>query len=223
MASQEEFDSKIALIIPEWDKAENYIKVAEQIGGKVVFPSIKELRYAGRRIADALKAKATGDLEKAVEYLVDAHFNCCRSRHDAVDASVSTMATEISVLTRKVGFDPVIRAFPEFHNLNAMVIDSQKMIAASRQDRENRELIYASVEGVPFQKIVDLYRSFQANEHVIRSIAKSERRKKFWGAVGVGLSLLIAGLSLWASWDDLKKQFGIRDAVTFPTPIEDQP
>ena len=45
----------------EWDKAESIIKLAEQVSGEIVFPSINELRYAGRRISEALSCISRGD------------------------------------------------------------------------------------------------------------------------------------------------------------------
>ena len=53
--------------------AEKDIKIAEQIGDQVVFPSIKELRYAGRRIVDALQALSKSeDAAKVTALLEDA-------------------------------------------------------------------------------------------------------------------------------------------------------
>src|ERR1700730_11122379 len=37
----------------EWNKAEGDIKTAEMVVHSIVIPSIKELRYAGRRVIDA--------------------------------------------------------------------------------------------------------------------------------------------------------------------------
>ena len=54
MAVWKLYEARIASICAEWDRAEKYIKLAEQIGGKVVFPAVAELRYAGRRIIEAL-------------------------------------------------------------------------------------------------------------------------------------------------------------------------
>lgn len=211
MATQDEFDAKITQIIAEWNKAESDIKTAEQIGGKVVFPSIKELRYAGRRVIDAIDQSRKGKLDLAVEYLVDAHFDCCRGRHDAVDATISIMASEMQVILSKVGYDSALKAFPEFSKLNSMVVNSQKLIASSRQDRNQREKIYASVEGVPFNDMVNSYRDFKANEPVMRSLASWERKKSAIKTGTTIVSLILAGFAVWAGWPQIREQIWRKD------------
>jgi hypothetical protein len=50
-------DDHLALlraIQDEWNRAETDIKTAELVVNNIVIPSVKELRYAGRRIVDAL-------------------------------------------------------------------------------------------------------------------------------------------------------------------------
>jgi hypothetical protein len=54
MPSFNDYKDILEIICKEWDLAEKYIKEAEQVANNVVFPSIKELRYAGRRIVDGL-------------------------------------------------------------------------------------------------------------------------------------------------------------------------
>ena len=116
------------------------------------------------------------NFDQALEYLIDARFDCMRARHDAVDTTVSTAAAEIKAVTDRVGHDVVIRGFPEYSKLITLISDSQVKIASSRFNRNNREAIYANrgqakiVEGavvsVDFTSLVVLYRSFQANENV---------------------------------------------------------
>lgn len=43
MTDREPYKKSISSILDEWNRAEEYIKIAEQISEKVVFPSIKEL------------------------------------------------------------------------------------------------------------------------------------------------------------------------------------
>jgi hypothetical protein len=77
MAALEEYKSVLTEIHDEWKKAEFCIKQAEQVNYAVVFPAIKELRYAGRRIVDALYLIASdGNQKKISEFLLDAKFDC---------------------------------------------------------------------------------------------------------------------------------------------------
>ena len=214
MTNKAEFDASIARISEEWNKAEEYVKVAEQIEGKVVFPSIKELRYAGRRVIEALECAHKNEYKQALEYLIDARFDCMRARHDAVDTTVSTAAAEIKAVTDRVGHDVVIRGFPEYSKLITLISDSQVKIASSRFNRNNREAIYANrgqakiVEGavvsVDFTSLVVLYRSFQANENVIKSLGKKDRFWQLWAVISTLLLILFGAVGAITAWPVIK-------------------
>jgi hypothetical protein len=200
MTAQKDFETKVSEIVSEWNKAEESIKIAEQIGHKVVFPAVKELRYAGRRIVDAIDAKAKGEPKKALEYLVDAHFNCFRSRHDAIDATISTIAIELETITKKIGHSATIQAYPNFHKLNAAIIQAHTLVVSSRGKRDSREEVYGTVRGIPFTEIVRDFREFKANYKVMKSLARRER----WSKVGFWIMLVLTILSVMAGWPTIK-------------------
>jgi hypothetical protein len=54
-ANLEAYRDALGSILTEWNQAERDIKIAEQVSMRVVEPSIKELRYAGRRVTEALR------------------------------------------------------------------------------------------------------------------------------------------------------------------------
>ena len=86
------YKALLSEIVSEWNRAEQEIKRAEQLAGKAVTPAINELRYGGRRVIDALQGIANGDdPQKIQDLLRDACFDCHRARHDAIDASISTI------------------------------------------------------------------------------------------------------------------------------------
>ncbi len=65
----------LKLICVEWDHAESEIKLAEQVGLEVVIPSINELRYAGRRVIEAMALEQTpSNALKLQELLSDSRF-----------------------------------------------------------------------------------------------------------------------------------------------------
>jgi hypothetical protein len=196
MATRKKLDALFQEIRDEWDKAEADIKLAEQIGEQVVFPSIKELRYAGRRIVDALLAVQDGDEQLAIKYLNDAKFDCHRARHDAIDAGLSTIAAELSVYQKKIGYGPILAVLPDYSQLVTKLYTSQEKIVASRNDRRNRELVYKSIQEVEFTAIAQRYRAFKANEHIMRAVARKER---LWRVVPVIISLvalIFAGMAV---------------------------
>ena len=76
-----------------WDETEIVIKRAERIRAQVVEPAINELRYAGRRLVDAMHLADTAganakDRETFDSYVRDCLFRCYCAQHDALDASI---------------------------------------------------------------------------------------------------------------------------------------
>lgn len=196
----EEHKEQIARIRAEWDKAEEDIKIAEQVCNKVVWPSVKELRYAGRRVIDALHAINNGlPAEEVNKLLQDAEFDCHRSRHDAIDAATATIAIRLEIAHAKLGYDAILKVFPQFPQLRAKLNSVMQRIRESRGDRSSRERIYSAIEAERLNDIVLLYNSFTESEDIMKDLAKRQRREKLLslcvGIVGalVGIvSLIIA-------------------------------
>lgn len=178
-----------------WNKAERAIKLAEQVNAKIINPAIYELRYAGRRIVESDEALAAGDLPKALGLLSDAHFDCSRARHDAIDAATSKMVGDIHLAITKLGAPAVMAAFPEVSKLLGDLGETRDLIAVSREQRENRDLVYASIENDELPELVKRYRAFVASEALMKSYVRRARGEViFLRATTVG-SLALAALA----------------------------
>ncbi|NBC97342.1 MAG: hypothetical protein GVY27_13435 [Deinococcus-Thermus bacterium] len=128
------FDEAVILLCQVWNAAERDIKIAEQIDGAVIVPSINELRYAGRRFVEAQEVRVRGgDPAKADRYLGDAWFACLRARHDAIDASVSKIAKDLDAAVDSFGHVPIARGFPRFTELKRTLFDFHG--ASSRHEK----------------------------------------------------------------------------------------
>jgi hypothetical protein len=193
-----DFADKLKEIRAEWDKAESSIKIAEQINNQVVFPAVKELRYAGRRIVDALANCATTGDEAAIRALLDdALFDCYRARHDAIDAAVSKVSTHLDAVTGKLGYRAFVDAFPDFAVLYDELGKAQEIIASSRGMRSDRDKLYTAIESVNLPPLVALYRKFKSSEPVMRGLAQEERRLRaitIGSAVVLGVAALIVAI-----------------------------
>jgi hypothetical protein len=210
------FLTKLAEISNEWNLAEKYVKTAEQIAGEVVFPSIKELRYAGRRIIDAFEFAQKNEKQKAYDCLVDAHFDCIRARHDAIDTTVSCAAVEIDKIEQMVSSEIIGSVFHKYPEFISLVQEAQFKIANSRFDRSKRELVYKNsdeaekvknaVIGVEFDKLVESYRLLHVNSGRIKKAGQSGRRKDLW-AIWIAPILLVLFAAI-AAWPILKEEFG---------------
>lgn len=159
-------------ILAEWNKAEEDIKIAEQVANKVVNPSIKELRYAGRRIVEALvKIQNNAPPDQISALLNDALFDCHRARHDAIDAGTSKIAIDLEIMTRRLGHDVILPAYPEFPRLYKSLRSVRAKIAESRKDRDNREAIYSTLESCDFPALVKQYSDLKENEDMMKAMA----------------------------------------------------
>lgn len=190
MADLGPYREKIASIRDEWDRAEEYIKLAEQVCENVVFPSIKELRYCGRRIVEALHGIEAELPEESIDALIqDALFDCHRARHDAIDAATSKIAIDLEIATRKIGYKTVLATFPEFPELFRQVTTVRTKIVESRKDRGNRESIYSTIVSTDFKELVALYNKFRESEILMVKYAKEDRKEKL-----ILYSLAIGGI-----------------------------
>lgn len=177
----------------EWDKAERSIKLAEQVNAEIVNPAIYELRYGGRRLVEAL---GKTDEVETIQLLKDAHFDCMRARHDAIDAATSKMVADLDIATKRLGVTSVLAAYPALPNLVADLGAVRDLIAESRGNRDNRDAIYASIESDNLGDLVKRFRAFQANENIMLAHAKGERRDKLFLTITTVISLLVAVATL---------------------------
>jgi hypothetical protein len=187
-------------VLEEWNKAEADIKIAEQVAHKVVNPSIKELRYAGRRIVDSLlrarTANSQAHMDDIASQLHDALFDCHRARHDAIDAGTSKIAIDLDIMTRKLGYEIILPFFPEFPKLYKDLRLVRTKIIASRRDRSNREMIYSVVEAVDFPALVESYHLLMENEEMMKAMARKRRRSELWGVVGTVIGIIGVALAV---------------------------
>jgi hypothetical protein len=193
----DEFEGVLAAIAADWNAAEYEVKLGEQVNKKIVVPAIKELRYAGRRLADALVAISQGKEKKEIDaFLIHARFNCHCARHDAIDAATLKMAIDLDLMTERLGHEAVLFAFPKFGELYDRIQSAQSLIATARQKRENRGDIYAEIAATNFEGLVGLYKSAKACEPLMKKIAARTRSER-WIAYAIGAAGVLAAFLFW--------------------------
>ena len=197
MADWEAHKDRLASVRREWDRAEEAIKLAEQIGGKVVYPSVAELRYGGRRLIEALHEIDKGGSDASISALLqDAEFDCHRARHDAIDAATATISIELNIIAKKIGYDVILKCFPDYPKLIADLNSVRGKIAISRRNRSDRAVIYSTIEAEDFHEIVESYRNLMASEEMMKNMARNRRWERVIGyGIGVlGVIVAIAAL-----------------------------
>ena len=195
-------DKPVAILVQkicaEWNRAERAIKISEQVLGEDPFPPIKELRYSGRRVVEALQAiEENKPQETVLELLQDAYFDCLRAKHDAIDVAVNEIAGRLRFAERDLSLRSVVKAFPKFPKLVELLSEIEKSIADSRQNRSSRDEVYNDIQE-NFDGIITLYDEFKSSEEVMLKIADSsssdEVRSDFVGNLLAKTSFSVAVL-----------------------------
>lgn len=187
----------LAEIQREWDIAEEELKRCEQVALKASVPAINELRYAGRRVIDALNADVGGKaIEEVKAFLDDARFNCHRARHDAIDAALDTIAIDLELMAKHLGYAAMLKAYPQFPALFADFAKARAQIANSRRDRENRIKIYDSIAKVDFVSIADRYAELKTCRPIALAFSAKARlqRLSWWFMLTLTLCSLTIGV-----------------------------
>jgi hypothetical protein len=200
--SDQSYSELLSNIQLEWNKAEAAIKSAEIVSHDVIVPSINELRYAGRRIVDALQKKATGGRGEEIEALLnDAIFDCRRARYDAVDAATSVVSLNVELLVQNVGYDTLLSAAPDFRDFFEKLQRLREKIVTTRQQRERRDSIYSDIETADLPQMLGEYERLRGLESVLKSIARKRRWEllisRMTGVAGLVVGLLGALLALF--------------------------
>lgn len=190
----------------EWNKAEEAIKRSEHVVTDVSIPAITELRYAGRRIVDAMAfAGKDGDHSDKIKALLeDARFCCHRAQHDAIDAAMAKISIDLDNLVNKLGLEPVAKAYPPFQVFYATFALAQERVASSRGNREDRNAIYDTITEIDLPAMVRCYREVMVVRPIIKKHALSMRLGSygvyFLGFVAVATMIFAAMAVDWNKW-----------------------
>jgi hypothetical protein len=181
-----EFETKLRELSLRWDQAEEAIKAAENICLEVVDPAVKELRYAGRRLQQAL-VKQLSDSEEDKKYslalLQDAIFDCLRSRHDASDAAISKLSIDLDNATKQFSREEIVKQFPNVAAYAIKITALQIQIASTRKDVSKRDDVYAAIENVELgelkleaEKLLEAEKILQARDRIKKGYLPSLRK-----------------------------------------------
>lgn len=196
----------LSRLATEWNKAEGLMKLSERIRAEVVFPSVNELRYAGRRVVDAWAIVPRLQEDEARQnfdtYIKDAIFRCHCAQHDAVDAAILFVQSTLQEYEHEFGLAAVFTHFPEVADLKARLKEADELIVSSRQDRGKRSTDYDQLAAgqlpeiiLTFNKIVS---SREALEKLVAEKNERDRRDKsrFRGGIAWNAVFLVAGIVL---------------------------
>jgi hypothetical protein len=213
MLDDPEFRRLLTELIAQWNIAERRIKRAEQVReNEIVSTAIYELRYAGRKIMDAIHLATTEDWRNNGEirgrirsYLDDATEDCVKAKHDAIDSMIDFVTTWLYTQERKLGFGTLQRFYPNYLTITATLANIQDLVEESRGNRTNRrDSLYDEIENSGYTDVIQFYfqvrQSLAQVETQLENEARREARIRMRERVvlGVGIVEILVGVALIA-------------------------
>lgn len=126
----------------------------------------------------------------------DAEYDCHRARHDSIDAAASTIGVDLTIAVEKIGYEIILKTYPDFSKLVTLLNAIREKIAQSRKNRGSRAQIYSEMEDNEFLDLLEAYRVFQTSEPIMKEMARKQRWRNLvntlFGVAGmIGLAITI--------------------------------
>ena len=206
----------------EWDKAEKLIKTAERARAQVVIASVNELRYAGRRMIDALRLskQAATDPSKKDEferYVSETLAFCTRAQHDAVDAIVLFLQKALQRYEEEFGLTLLGEKYPKIFEIRAALNQADALIISSREDRQRRQEEYQILADDHCPRLIAYYQDLISSKDVLLQLVSAQRRherkvsRRFWITVIVSFAAALLGAAAGVSFGKIGHHFFSKD------------
>lgn len=196
-------------IVEKWNKVEKALKITE---GELTFaqqPAINELRYAGRRIVDALaiclhrhgedvSAHSDEDIDRV---LLEAEQNCIKAEHDIADATILYVHKYVNAVVEEFGELDVNAHFPNYFQLKARIANVNEFVTSSREQRGQRATIYDEILSDYIPDILEFFKELRGAEGIIklqnqrRLATEKKQRIMMWVAIGTFVVAIIGVIS----------------------------
>ncbi len=154
----QEFAEKFAAIAAQWNRVERRAKEYEHFQEGANVSAINEMRYAGRRIVDALTILfSDGKPEEIHAALIVAETYLINAEHDVTDGICFVVLRRLDRVIKKYGRDQIAEHYPDFWHVYPLVLDAQKIIQGTREDRQQRKTDYKKLAEEYLPKLNALY------------------------------------------------------------------
>ncbi|MEO1038922.1 MAG: hypothetical protein AAFX09_05205 [Pseudomonadota bacterium] len=197
-------------MLDAWNVAEQTMKAAERCHGALIEASVNELRYAGRRIMDAMEnyeaAVAAPDFEDGevrgfLTILSEASQFCKRAHHDALDATILYFGTAIEEFEREFGPGLIATHIDEYVEFRSLMRETDELIVQARRNRsQSRDANYAEISERLLPELKRCHQALVGNQVLLTDLyekkieAEKRSRRDVWmdRAVGFLTGALIA-------------------------------
>jgi uncharacterized protein YdcH (DUF465 family) len=198
--SNPDYLATFADIVAKWNAIEQRLKEAEQICGDAVVAAINELRYAGRQFVDAMMIYLKGDLSAEQQVSIEKHlnhvqYNLMNADHDCTDAVCLYFHERVKRIQKEYGFELIVKYLPEYQELFDRMDGANKEIARSREDRQNRLVIYRTLADFHIPRLYEFDQKILTCEPLMLAYKRKTRLKRnVWMATSIVFALVIVAL-----------------------------
>ena len=185
-----------------WGEAEETIKLFDKLSSEASIPAINELRYAGRRMTNAITAyhdmESGSDKDQEIKrHLTEARENCLKADHDAVDAIVYYIERRLQELENFVGPSRIATFFPKYTEIIRKINQvSENMTKSRNGKKDSREKYYKKIKQDLLPDIIDFYSSITASENrILADHTRNQKRERIY--LGLAIGGVIIGVIQW--------------------------
>jgi hypothetical protein len=197
---------RLTELISQWDIAERRIKRAEQVReNQVVSTAIYELRYAGRKVMDAIRLSINNDnwrndgetYNRIRSYIDDAIEDCVKAKHDAIDSMMDFITNWLYRQEDRLGFSAIHKFFPDYMSITATIANIQDLIEESRGDRtRRRDGLYDEIENSGYLEIISFYFKVRHSLGQIETQIENDRLRERRIVIRERIVLIVATIEI---------------------------
>lgn len=133
----------------------------------------------------------------------DAKFFCHRARHDAIDAATQKMAGDLAVAIEYLSAAIIMEKFAQFPTFYRSLLTIRERIACTRENRDDRDKIYETIQLVDLAKLIEVYDDFRTCEPLMYTAClqeqKDKKRNEIKANAGITLGVLgiLTAIAFW--------------------------
>lgn len=193
----DDFPSRLGKLAALWNRVEKRAKAAEQFRHETIIAAINELRYAGRRIVDALAlmhgSDASKNHEEIREHLIVAENYLRNADHDITDSVCFIVLTRVDETIVQHGFLKIQTECPQFQTLYPIVRLAVDIVQGAREDRAKRVAEYEKLANEYQPKLEELYRHLVANRALALGDPLTNQFQELWRKLDLLNAIVVVG------------------------------
>jgi hypothetical protein len=157
---------QLAEIATLWNLIEARAKEVEQFREEAITAAINEMRYAGRRIIDAiviLNGNGWELTDEVKDQFTIAKNYLTNADHDLTDAVCLFARRRFNRVIEIHGLEKLRACCPEFDALYPEILAADRIVQGSREDRQSRNAEYEKLRAEYLPKIIALHGKIRGN------------------------------------------------------------